>query len=95
MGRVGIEGISAITCARLKARVSYYVPTEAISLEVKNLNINGAKGCFYSPADLIRVQQRWMKTKLSLSLCRDISRNAPITASAEVEPKSEKFELES
>lgn len=58
MGRVGIEGISAITCARLKASVSYSVPEEVMSFEVRNLKIRGARGCFSSPADLIRVQQR-------------------------------------
>lgn len=63
MGRVGMEGISTITCARLNASVSYYVPVEAISLEVRNLKIKGAKGCFYSPEDLISVQQRWINTK--------------------------------
>ena len=90
MGRVGIEGISAMTWARLKARVSYSVPVEVMSLEVRNLKISGAKGCFSSPADLIRVQQRWINTRFSLYLLRGISRKAPITASAEVELNKEK-----
>lgn len=60
---MGIEGISAMTCARLYESVSYSVPEEVMSFEVRNLKIRGARGCFYSPADLISVQQRWMKTK--------------------------------
>ena len=58
MGSVGMEGISAMTCARLNASVSYSVPAEVMSLEVRNLKIRGARGCFYSPDDLISVQQR-------------------------------------
>lgn len=80
MGRVGMEGISAMTCARLKARVSYYVPVEAMSFDVRNLKIIGASGCFSSPADFMSVQQRCINTKWSLYLLRDISLNAPITA---------------
>lgn len=52
-----------MTCARLYASVSYSVPEEVMSFEVRNLKIRGARGCFYLPADLISVQQRWMKTK--------------------------------
>ena len=93
MGSVGIEGISAMTCARLKASVSYSVPEEVMSFEVRNLKISGARGCFSSPADSMSVQQRWMKTRFSLYLLRGMSRNAPITASAEVELNSEKWLL--
>jgi multimeric flavodoxin WrbA len=63
MGSVGIEGISAMTWARLKASVSYSVPAEVMSFDVRNLKIRGARGCFSSPADLMRVQQRWMKIR--------------------------------
>jgi predicted transcriptional regulator of viral defense system len=66
-----------------------------ISLEVKNLKIIGAKECFYSPAYLINVQQRCINTRLSLSLLREISRNASIIASAEVELNRAKLLLAS
>lgn len=64
MGRVGMEGISAMTWAMLIASASYSLPVAVASCAVQNLKIRGARACFSSPAAFISVQQRCKNTNL-------------------------------
>jgi hypothetical protein len=95
MGKAGIEGIYPMISVRLLAMISYSLEEDEFSLEVRSLKINGARGCFSSPADLIKEQQRWMKTMLSIYLvdCSDLIEE--MTDSDAVELNSEKLSFAS
>ena len=68
---------------------------DEFSFDVSSLNINGANGCFSSPADLIKEQQRWINTIVSIYFVNCIDLIDEITDSDAVELNNEKLSFAS